>query len=109
MYSIDKFLDLLVPYYIYSIVLVHVLYVFLFIGILKFAANYLPILNICIQVFVCIFLILRFHPFRNHHFKEGDAHVIFGSATFLLLNLGFVEMASRFRFLPPKLEKIVNQ
>jgi hypothetical protein len=106
MYSIDKFLDLLVPYYIYSIVLFHVLYVFLFIGILRFAKDYLPILNICIQLFVCIFLILRFHPFRHHNFKETDAQFIFGSATFLLLNLGFVEIVKR--FLPTKLEKIVN-
>lgn len=106
MNSIDKFLDFLVPYYIYSITLFHLLYVFLFIGILQFASDYLPVLNVCIQVFVCIFLILRFHPFRKHEFKESDARIIFGSATFLLLNLGFIEMVNR--FLPQKIEKMVN-
>ena len=106
MNSIDKFLDFLVPYYIYSIAFFHLLYVFLFIGILSFASDYLPLLNVCIQFFVCFFLILRFHPFRKHDFKESDANVIFGSATFLLLNLGFVEAASR--FLPQKIEKITK-
>lgn len=88
----DKFLDALVPYYIYSIISIHIIYIIIFIGIINLNGNYLNEFNIFIQLFVCLFLILRFNPFRKPVFREHDAHVIFGSATFLLLNLGFVEI-----------------
>jgi hypothetical protein len=90
--SIDNLLDTLVPYYIYFIYSFHIVYVVTFIGLLNFNASYLSYLNIFIQLFICLFLILRFNPFRNHNFKESDSNVIFGSATFLLLNLGLVEI-----------------
>jgi hypothetical protein len=58
--------------------------------------EYLNILDTTIQLFVCFFLILRFNPFRKHDFKENDASIIFGSATFLLLNLGFIKLVKFF-------------
>uniref|UniRef100_A0A6C0DCB0 Uncharacterized protein n=1 Tax=viral metagenome TaxID=1070528 RepID=A0A6C0DCB0_9ZZZZ len=89
---IDNFLDGLVPYYIYGIVLFHIGYVLLFIGIIQFNREYLSILDISIQTFICIFLIIRFNPFRKHVYRPSiDGQIIFGSATFLLLNLGFVK------------------
>jgi len=87
----DKFLDALLPYYIYSIIAVDIIYVIVFIGIINLNGEYLTEFNIFIQLFVCLFLIFRFNPFRKPEFRPHDAHVIFGSATFLLLNLGFVE------------------
>jgi hypothetical protein len=89
---IDSFLDGLVQYYIYGIIFFHVAYVMLFIGIFQFNKEYLSILDISIQTFICIFLIVRFNPFRKHVFKPSDAKIIFGSATFLLLNLSFVKL-----------------
>ena len=88
---IDNFLDGLVPYYIYGIVLFHIAYVMLFIGLFQFNKEYLNILDISIQTFICIFLIIRFNPFRKHILRSSDGQIIFGSATFLLLNLGFVK------------------
>lgn len=88
----DKLLDSLVPYYIYAIVGIHVIYIIAFIGLINLNGAYLNEYNIFIQTFVCLFLLLRFNPFRKHNFKESDSHIIFGSATFLLLNLGFVEV-----------------
>jgi hypothetical protein len=88
---IDNFLDGLVPYYIYGIIFFHVAYVLLFIGLFQFNKEYLNILDILIQTFICIFLIVRFNPFRKHVLKPSDGQIIFGSATFLLLNLGFVK------------------
>jgi len=89
---IDNFLDGLVPYYIYGIVLFHIAYVMLFIGLFQFNKEYLNILDISIQTFICIFLIIRFNPFRKHILRPSDAQIIFGSATFLLLNLSFVKL-----------------
>jgi hypothetical protein len=92
---IDNFLDGLVPYYIYGIVFFHVAYVLLFIGLFQFNREYLSILDISIQTFICIFLIIRFNPFRKHILRPSDAQIIFGSATFLLLNLGFVKLFNK--------------
>ena len=93
---IDDFLDGLVPYYIYGIVFFHVSYIVLFIGLFEFNKEYLSILDISIQTFICIFLIIRFNPFRKHIFKPSDAKIIFGSATFLLLNLSFVKFFNQY-------------
>ena len=90
--TVDNFLDRLVPYYIYTIVGLHVSYILLFIGLVQVNISYMGILDTTIQFFVCLFLILRYNPFRKHEFKEQDAKIIFGSATFLLLNLGFVKI-----------------
>ena len=92
---IDNFLDGLVPYYIYGIIFFHVAYVLLFIGLFQFNKEYLNILDISIQTFICIFLIIRFNPFRKHILRPSDAQIIFGSATFLLLNLGFVKLFNK--------------
>jgi hypothetical protein len=92
---IDNFLDGLVPYYIYGIIFFHVAYVLLFIGLFQFNTEYLSILDISIQTFICIFLIIRFNPFRKHILRPSDAQIIFGSATFLLLNLGFVKLFNK--------------
>jgi hypothetical protein len=89
---IDNFLDGLVPYYIYGIVFFHVAYIMLFIGIFQFNKKYLNILDILIQTFICVFLIIKFNPFRKHILKSSDVQIIFGSATFLLLNLSFVKL-----------------
>jgi len=89
---IDNFLDGLVPYYIYVIAFFHLAYVVAFIGLVELNETYLNILDIFIQTFICFFLIIRFNPFRKHVFRPSDADVIFGSAIFLLLNLGFVKL-----------------
>lgn len=94
--TIDKFLDGLVPYYIYTIVCIHISYILLFIGLVQINTSYLSILDTTIQFFVCLFLIIRFNPFRKHDFKEQDSHIIFGSATFLLLNLGFIKIFNQY-------------
>ena len=111
---IDKFLDGLVPYYIYTIIGVHVLYILLFIGFLNFNSSYLETLNSATQLFVCLFLMIKFNPYRKHEFREQDVTIIFGSATFLLLNLGFVKVFNNyFANIPIKIinetkDKLIN-
>ena len=46
------------------------------------------------QVIVCIFLIYRFHPYRNHVLQKYDAQIIFSSAMFLLVNISAVAVAN---------------
>jgi len=90
--QVDNLLDGFVHYYVSSIVVLHVLYVLAFIGILSFNGALLRIFSILIQIFICGFLMFRFHPFRKHHLREHDAKIIFSSAAFLLFNMVFVEV-----------------
>ena len=79
------------PFYIFLLALLHVLYIGTYFGIMRYNVKYIDYLNIGVQLFICLFLIIRFHPFRNHHLKEFDANIIFGSAMYLLINLGLTE------------------
>ena len=79
------------PFYIFLLVLLHVLYIGTYIGIIRYNVKYVDYLNIGVQLFICLFLIIRFHPFRKHDLKEFDGDIIFGSAIYLLINLGLTE------------------
>jgi hypothetical protein len=90
--KIDNIFDLIKkPIYLFLIILVHLLYIITYFGILSYNVKYIDYLNIGIQLFICLFLIIRFHPFRKHHLKEFDANIIFGSAIYILINLGLTE------------------
>ena len=89
---IDTFVDIIKnPIYLFLILLINALTIAAYFGILNYNVKYIDYLNIGIQLFICIFLIIRFHPFRKHHLKEFDANIIFGSAVYLLVNLGLTE------------------
>lgn len=60
-------------------------------GIIFFNADYLNTFKIIMHSFICLFLLLRFHPFREHTVSKYDARIIFASAVILLLNTGIVE------------------
>lgn len=87
--SLDKYLDKFAPYYASIMVGIHVLYIFAFIGIRAINEAYLNILHTFAEIFVCVFLMIKFHPFRKYSLKPHDPIIIFGSATFILLSLGF--------------------
>lgn len=86
---IDIVLDFVSPYYIYLIYLIYIVYIFVYLGFIQ--PHYMDTFSKSVQVFVCIFLILRFNPLRKHVCKSSDSDIIFGSATFLLINLGMVQ------------------
>lgn len=86
--GLDKYLDTFAPYYLHMMIGVHVLYVFAFFGIRAINETYLNGLHVFVQLFVCIFLMVKFHPYRKYSLKPNDPVIIFGSATFLLLSLG---------------------
>jgi hypothetical protein len=94
--TLDGILDKMAPFYVYILMVFHIAYVFLYIGVVSLNKAYLRELNIAIQLFVCVFLIIRFFPMRKYVLKEYDPNIIFGSATFLLLNLGFIEVVSKY-------------
>jgi hypothetical protein len=94
--KLDNILDIFGNYYISVALILHVLYFLALIGILSFDITLLRGFNIFIQLFICLFLMIRFHPFRKHELREYDSKIIFSSAAFLLLNLGVIEIVTQF-------------
>ena len=72
-------------------ILFYVLYAMFVFGIAFFNIEYLMIFKTLIHSFVCLFLIIRFHPFREHNLTKYDSRIIFSAATILLLNTGIID------------------
>ena len=101
------------PIYFYSLLILHIIYVLIFFGLFNINKFFINYLNIFIQTFICIFLLVRFHPFRKHVLREHDSSIIFGTAIILLTNLGFVQygyyIADKLTAKSPTLNTIVNR
>lgn len=72
------------------IALLYFFYFMLFMGIDVFSVtNYIETLNLYVRLYVCGFLILRFHPFQKEiTFSKFDQQIVFSSAVFLLMTIG---------------------
>jgi hypothetical protein len=91
--SIDARLDKIkLPIYYGIMTVIYLSYALAFFGIWYVNQNYIYILNVVVQTFVCAFLIYRFHPFRTHELRKYDAKLIFGSGMILFINLVSVEL-----------------
>jgi hypothetical protein len=81
------------PIYIFSLLLVHIGYLAVFLGIFATIPILIKYLNVAIQFFLCFFLMIRFHPFREkYQLQSIDITFIFGSAFILFTNLVLVEL-----------------
>jgi hypothetical protein len=90
--KIDNILDSITStVYFYVVILLNISYLFLFIGLNYIDNVYLHYFSTFVQVFVCIFLLIRFNPLRTHNLRKNDASIIFGSAILLLANLGIYQ------------------
>jgi hypothetical protein len=94
--KLENILDTLSPYYVVLITIFHILnflYIILFslFGIVIVEQIYIKYYSRFTQTFVCLFLIIKFHPFRKHVLKDGDSTIIFASAFILLINLGLFQ------------------
>jgi len=95
-----------IPYQIYfvSLLLVHIVYVAVYLGILSSTPEYINWLNKFVQVGLFVFLMYRYHPFQQEYtFHPLDAQLIFGSAFLLFCNI--VSISLIYSFFP--LEKIL--
>ena len=68
-------------------------------GIQILKDNMLHGLNKGIQILICMLLLFKFHPFREHVLKQSDSTLIFSSAVFLFFNLSILEYLNRYQFL----------
>lgn len=79
--------------YIISLLFIHLGYLAVFFGVFAAIPTFIKYLNIGVQILLCFFLMIRFHPFReNYKLKPVDIMFIFGSAFLLFTNLVLVEL-----------------
>ena len=79
------------PFYMSMIILLYIAYIVTFFGIFYINPQYIVYLSSAIRIFVCSFLIYKFHPFRQHRLEQFDGTIIFASALLLLTNMGMTE------------------
>jgi hypothetical protein len=79
--------------YLGTIFVIHLLYVLVFFGVFYINPVYIADLSSTVQILVSVFLIWKFHPYREWmSLKEPklthfDRVIIYSSATFLLINV----------------------
>ena len=69
----------------------HLLLVAIFLGAVYINPEYIKNASMAIRIFVCLFLLIRFHPFRKHSLRRFDGQIIFIAAMFLLTNEGLAQ------------------
>ena len=74
--------------YIIGMVLIHLFYFLAFFGIFYVNPEYSRRLTLFVEVIICLFLMIRFNPFREPKLSGFDTKIIFSSAIFLLTNIG---------------------
>lgn len=83
---IEKAFENITPYFLRLLLALHASLFFIFIGVLYINPNLVETLSNSVRLFVCLFLIIRFRPFRKYVLHKYDGQVIFTAALFLLTN-----------------------
>jgi hypothetical protein len=83
------------------IIIIYILIIISFLGIFTNASTYLNDVNYYLRVYVCLFLIWRFNPFRSiDMFTNLDRKIAFNAGIFILtttiLNTYIVEIKQKF-------------
>lgn len=74
--------------YFFSLICIHLVHALVFVGLLSTVPEYIEVWTIFVQLFICLFLMIRFHPFRKkYNFSQIDAKIIFGCAMLLFINI----------------------
>jgi hypothetical protein len=82
----EKAFENMTPYFLGILIALHASLFFIFIGVLYINPDLVETLSNLVRLFVCLFLIIRFHPFRKYVLHKYDGQVIFTAALFLLTN-----------------------
>ena len=78
------------PIYLTTFFLIYLIYGLVFAHIIPSTPKLVYYLTEFIQLFVCLVLLIKFHPFREkYELKDFDGEIIFGSALIILTNQGF--------------------
>jgi hypothetical protein len=72
--------------YDFIIYLTYFLYFAVALGISATAPKYLDLVNYYTKIYISVFLILRFNPFRNVKFTSLDKKIAFSAGVFVLFS-----------------------
>lgn len=70
-------------------------YIITYVGLISYVPSYIRTLTTGFNTFICLFLIYKFNPFREHTLNKNDGKIIFASAVFMLTNLGITEIIKK--------------
>jgi len=74
------------PIFTFSVVMIHLLYILVFLNVAFFNPEYIENLNFLLNLFISLFLIIRFSFYHSNSLSSFDKRVIISSGTILLLN-----------------------
>ena len=86
--------------YIWLFVIPYILYFVAFFGIWYINPNYIQVIDALLQIYIALFLMIRFNPFIKHEFRPYDDRLIFGSAFLLLTNAGVTSLFTKYALAP---------
>ena len=97
--KIENKIDKGIIWFYVIFIAVHLLLVASFFG-LKYNQTYYNVVNIGTQIFIALFLIYRFNPFRTHILYKHDYLIFLGAGTVILLNLVLTQLSIYFEKIP---------
>ena len=100
MRSIENLVSKGDKYYDSALIFTHILNIIYLVTFSIFGISLVRIqairgLNTFIQTAICILLLIKYHPYREHVFTQSDSNLIFSCAVFLFFNLGLVDPLDR--------------
>jgi hypothetical protein len=93
-YKITKFQERIFDFVLYA---TYILYIVIALGLSAKAPGYLSTLDYYIRIYVSLFLILRFNPFRNVQFTELDKKIAFSAGIFVLATTAINQILENFK------------
>ena len=94
--------------YIASILIINIFYIAVFFGVIISIPYYVQTLQLIVQIFLCVILLIRFHPFQdNYKMTRYDAQLIFGAVIVIFTNVVFQELLHN-PILGPYLAKVMS-
>lgn len=93
-YKITKFQERIFDLALFSS---YFLYIVIALGLSARAPSYLSTLDYYVRIYVALFLILRFNPFRNVEFTELDKKIAFSSGIFVLATTALNQVLENFK------------
>jgi hypothetical protein len=95
-YKITKFQERVFDFALFS---TYFLYILIALGLSANAPNYLSTLDYYVRIYVALFLILRFNPFRNVEFTKLDKKIAFSAGVFVLATTALNQILENFKMI----------
>ena len=91
----DKLFNLQHDLFTVFIIVSYVLIVAMYLGLSSSAGSYLQIIDYYMKIYICLFLIWRFNPFRTVVFTELDRKIVFSAGLFILTTTALNQYVNR--------------